>query len=131
MKKLTTLAATTALAVAFVPVVTTHVFAQPMAASGIVAQDHSMRSSKLIGTDVYDQKGARIGKIEDILVKGTASEPLAVLSVGSYVGGHDKMVAVPLAHISLKSDKAGMSATRTELASMPGWTFNGLAGGGG
>lgn len=120
-----------ALAIAVVPSLASSAYAQPMAISSIVAQDHSMRSSKLIGMDVYDEKGARIGKIEDILVKGSASEPLAVLSVGSFVGGGDKMVAVPMSHIRLKSDKASMEATKTEMAVMPVWAFTGLSSGGG
>jgi len=88
-------------------------------------------AAKLIGMDVYDAKGARIGKIEEVLVKGSASEPVVVLSVGSFVGGGDKMVGVPMSHIALKGDKASMAATKTELASMEAWRFNGLAGGGG
>jgi sporulation protein YlmC with PRC-barrel domain len=130
MKILNTVAAA-ALAVAIVPQLTSHGFAQSPAASSIVAQDHSMRSSKLIGMDVYDAKGARIGRIEDVLVRGSASEPVVVLSVGSFVGSGDKMVGVPVSHIVLKGDKASMAATKTELASMEAWRFNGLAGGGG
>jgi ribosomal 30S subunit maturation factor RimM len=86
-----------------------------------------MRSSKLIGMDVFNSKGEKIGKIEDSLVEGTASEPLAVLSAGT--GG--KMVAVPLSHIALKNDKASMAATMAEMAAMPAWKFTGIQVGGG
>jgi sporulation protein YlmC with PRC-barrel domain len=127
MKKLTILAATTALTMAFAPSIVTPAFAQSMAISTIVAQDHSMRSSKLIGMDVFNDKGEKIGKIEDVLVKASAAEPLAVLSVT----GNAKMVAVPLSHVSLKSDKAIMPATKAEMAAMTPWQFVGLSGGGG
>jgi sporulation protein YlmC with PRC-barrel domain len=90
-----------------------------------------MRSSKLIGMEVFNQKGEKIGKIEDILVKGSATEPLAVLSVGRFTGGGDKMVAVPLSHITMNGDHPGMAATKTEMASMAPWQFIGLNGGGG
>jgi len=131
MKKLTTFAAVAALAMAFVPAVASPASAQSLAVSAIVAQDHSMRSSKLIGMDIYDDKGVKIGKIEDILVKGSASEPVAILSVGSYVGGGQKLIEVPISHINLKADKASMAATKADLAAMQAWKFQGLAGGGG
>jgi sporulation protein YlmC with PRC-barrel domain len=123
--------ATAALTAAFVPAITTQVFAQSMAKSAIVAPDHSMRGSKLIGMDIFNQQGMKIGKIEDIMVKGSATEPVAILSVGAFAGGGDKMVAVPMSHISLNADKASMPATKAELAAMPGWQFTGLSGGGG
>jgi sporulation protein YlmC with PRC-barrel domain len=131
MNKLKTVSAAVVLAMSFAPNIMHPVLAESLAVSAIVAQDHSMRSSKLIGMDIYNDKGEKIGKIEDILVRGTASEPLAVLSVGGYVGIGTKMVAVPLSHITLKADKASMPASKTELASMAGWQFTGLSGGGG
>lgn len=130
MKKLTTLAVAAALAVAFIPSVTGHAFAQSLGHSEVVATDHSMRSSKLIGMAIFNDKGEKIGTISDILVKGSASEPMAVLSVGEYTGG-SKMVAVPLSHITMKADKPSMIATKAELQAMQEWRFAGLAGGGG
>jgi sporulation protein YlmC with PRC-barrel domain len=123
--------AAVALAAASVPTITTQVLAQSMAKSAIIAADHSMRGSKLIGMDIFNQQGMKIGRIEDILVKGSAAEPVAILSVGAFAGGGDKMVAVPMSHISLNADKASMPATKAEIAAMPGWQFNGLSGGGG
>jgi sporulation protein YlmC with PRC-barrel domain len=130
MTKLT-IAAATALAMAFVPAIATQTFAQSLTPSSVVAPDHSMRSSKLIGMDLYNQKGEKIGTIADILVKGTKSEPVAILSVGDYTGGGEKMVAVPMSHIALKGDTASMPATKAQLIAMPGWKFTGLSGGGG
>lgn len=126
MKKLVTLAGVAAMALALVPVTATHALAQSMAKSAIVASDHSMRGSKLIGMDIFNEQGQKIGKIEDLLIKGSASEPVAVLSVGG-----EKMVGVPVSHITLKADKASMAATPTQIAAMPAWHFDGLEGGGG
>jgi sporulation protein YlmC with PRC-barrel domain len=123
MKHLTTLAVATILAMGCVPAITTHAFAQTLSTSGIVAQDHSMRSSKLIGMEVFDLQGKKIGKIEDILVKSSATEPLVVLSVGGFIGGGPKMVAVPLSHITVNSDKMTMPATKAEMASMQAWSY--------
>lgn len=128
MKKLSTLAVAAALAVALIPAVTSHAFAQSLTPSAVVAQDHSMRTSKLIGMDVYNNKGEKLGKISDVLVKASASEPMVVLSVGE---SGSKMVTVPLNHITMKADKPMMAATMTELQAMQEWRFAGLAGGGG
>ncbi len=129
MKKLTTVLTAAALALAFSPSIINPASAQSQSRSDIVAVDHSMRSSKLIGLEVYNEKGEDVGKLEDILVKSSASEPQVVLSVGGFVGNEPKLVVVPLSHISLKADKASMSATKTEMAALPKWQFNGEGGG--
>jgi sporulation protein YlmC with PRC-barrel domain len=130
MKKLTTLLTAAALALAFAPSIISPASAQSQSRSEIVATDHSMRTSKLIGIEVYNEKGDDIGKLEDILVKDSASEPQVILSVGGFVGGEPKLVVVPLSHISLKADKASMSATKAQIATLPKWQFNGEGGGG-
>lgn len=128
MKKLSTLIALTGLALAFTAPVS---FAQN-AAPSVVLADHSMSTSKLIGAPVYNEQGQKIGSIVDVLVRGTASEPTAVLSVGEYVGGGSKLVAVPLDHVALTSNRATMAgATKQVLASMPAYSFAGGAGGAG
>nr|WP_294551842.1 PRC-barrel domain-containing protein [uncultured Rhodopila sp.] len=129
MKKLTTVLTAAALALMFAPSIITPASAQSQSPSAMVAQTHSLRASKLIGTEVYNDQGEDLGKLEDILVKDTVSEPLAVLSVGGFVGGGDKLVVVPLSHISLKADKASMSATKAEMAALPKWQFSYEGGG--
>jgi sporulation protein YlmC with PRC-barrel domain len=130
MKKLTTILTAATLALAFAPSIISPASARSQGRSEIVAQDHSMRTSKLIGIEVDNDKGEDIGKLEDILVKGSASEPQVVLSVGGFVGGGPKLVVVPLSHISLKDEKAIMEATKAQMAALPKWQFNGEGGGG-
>jgi sporulation protein YlmC with PRC-barrel domain len=97
-----------------------------------VLADHSIRTSKLIGMKVTNDQGQSIGTVLDILVKDQAAEPTAILSVGSYVGGGDKLVAVPLSHIKIEGMKAMMpGATKPMMASMTAFKFEGLSGGGG
>jgi sporulation protein YlmC with PRC-barrel domain len=129
MKKLTMVLTAAALALVFAPSIITPASAQAQSRSAIVASDHSMRTTKLIGIEVYNENGEDIGKLEDIIVKDSASEPQAILSVGGFVGEGPKLVAVPLSHISLKADKASMSATKTQMAALPKWQFNGEGGG--
>ncbi len=128
MKKLPALL--TAAALVFAPAIINPASAQSQSRSQIVAPDHSMRTSKLIGIEVYNENGDDIGKLDDILVKDSTSEPQVVLSVGGFVGEGPKLVVVPLSHISLKADKASMSATKAQMAALPKWQFNGEGGGG-
>jgi sporulation protein YlmC with PRC-barrel domain len=130
MKKLTTVLTAAALALVFAPSIINPAAAQSRSRSEIVAPDHSMRTSKLIGIEVYNENGDDIGKLEDILVKDSTSEPQVVLSVGGFVGEGPKLVVVPLSHISLNADKASMSATKAQMAALPKWQFNGEGGGG-
>jgi sporulation protein YlmC with PRC-barrel domain len=130
MKKLTTVLTAAALALVFAPSIINPAAAQSRSRSEIVAPDHSMRTSKLIGIEVYNENGDDIGKLEDILVKDSTSEPQVVLSVGGFFGEGPKLVVVPLSHISLKADKASMSATKAQMAALPKWQFNGEGGGG-
>jgi sporulation protein YlmC with PRC-barrel domain len=120
MTKLTALAAIAALAMTFAA----PAFAQTATGNGIVMTDHSMRSSKLIGVSVYNDQGQSIGSVIDVLVKNAAAEPTAILSVGDYVGGGTRLVAVPLSHVNLDGAKPMMSgATKQMLASMPIYLF--------
>ena len=119
MKKFTTLIAMAALAA---------MFAAPSFAlsptNDIVMTDHSMRSSKLIGATVYNDQGQSIGSVVDVLVKGASVEPTVILSVGDFVGGGAKLVALPLSHVNLDGAKPMMAgATKQMLASMPTFLF--------
>jgi len=87
--------------------------------------EHAMRTSRLIGQAVYNDQNEKIGAIEDILVSPTpGKEPLAILSVGPFLGGGDKLVAVPLSHVQLDHGKMAMAgATKAMLASMASYLF--------
>lgn len=126
MKKFTTLIAMAALAA---------MFAAPSFAlsptNDIVMTDHSMRSSKLIGATVYNDQGQSIGSVIDVLVKGASVEPTVILSVGDFVGGGAKLVALPLSHVNLDGAKPMMAgATQQMLASMPTFLFKPIANNG-
>ena len=127
MKKLTTIAALAALACGFaIPS-----FAQSAAPAAVMA-GHTMSTHKLIGAAVYNDQGDKVGSIIDVLVKNATAEPIAILSVGDYVGGGTKLVAVPLNHVNLDGSKAMMhGATKPVLADMPSFVFPGVAGGAG
>jgi sporulation protein YlmC with PRC-barrel domain len=130
MNKLTLLASTAALAMALTAPLG---YAQSLTGSPIlVLADHSMSAHKLIGMQVADDKGIALGTVVDVLVKDAAAEPLVILSVGEYVGGGSKLVAVPLSHVKIDGTKVMMpGATKQMMASMKLFKFEGLNGGGG
>ena len=130
MKKITTLLAVSALALA----VAAPSFAASTpapAGAAVMMSDHSMRASKLIGAPVFNDQGEAIGTISDVLVPTSGGETRAVLSVGDFVGAGGKLVAVPLSHVNMDGAKMTMAgATKPMLASMPGYSFQPLFVGG-
>jgi hypothetical protein len=109
----------------------TPVHAQTAAAGDAVLVDHSVRASRLIGQQVYNEQDQSFGMVEDIVIPAAAGkEPLAVLSVGKFVGGH-KLIAVPLSHLSLSGAHMAMAGgSRDSLMTMPAYHFPALEGNG-
>jgi hypothetical protein len=44
----------------------------------------------------------RVSTIDDVLVSASGGEPVAVLSVGGFLGGGAKLIAVPLSYVRLQ-----------------------------
>jgi hypothetical protein len=101
-----------------------------MAQMFYMSTDHAIRSSKLIGMSVVNEKNEKIGVIDDIMIPATGGEPQAVLSVGGYVGGGKKLIKVPLSHVHLTTDKPMMEGDKAAIAAMPKYAY-GFGGGGG
>lgn len=126
MKKLSTIVAATALALAFaapVPSFAEEVYAGPI----IVMPDHSMSVKSMIGAPIYNDQHQKIGILENVMVTGSATEPTAILSVGDYLGTGPKLVGVPLSHLKLEG-KAAMEmagATKPMLQSLPTYSIAG------
>jgi hypothetical protein len=126
MKKLSTIVAAAALALAFAAPVAG--FAQEVYFGPIIVMpDHSMSVKSMLGAPVYNDKHEKIGTIETVMVKSSTSEPTAVLSVGDYLGTGPKMVVVPLSHLQLEGKAAMMmaGATKEMLLSMPIYSIAG------
>jgi len=92
---------------------------------------HDMRSSKLVGMAVYNDRNEKIGTIDEILLPATGGEVTAVLSVGGFLGIGEKLVKVPLSHVHFMSDKPTMpGGDKAALMAMPKYAY-GFGGGGG
>lgn len=123
MKKFSTIVAASALALAFAAPVPS--FAQGPAI--YVAPDHSMSAKSMLGAPIYNDQHEKIGTLENIMVKDSATEPTAILSVGDYLGSGPKMVEVPLSHLHLQGKDAMMmhGATKNALNDLPRYTWGG------
>jgi sporulation protein YlmC with PRC-barrel domain len=58
------------------------------------------RASKLIGSEVRNDQGERIGKIEDMVISPDGKVTMAVLEVGGFLGIGDHRVAIPVDQFS-------------------------------
>ncbi|CAG9198076.1 conserved exported hypothetical protein [Paraburkholderia tropica] len=75
------------------------------------------RASKLVGSNVYDNNGSKIGSIDDIVLESPNEGAFAILSVGGFLGMGEHLIAVPFndlqisaKQIVLQTDKAGLKA---------------------
>ena len=86
---------------------------------------NSARSSKLIGTRVY-QGDTSVGQIEDVLVDlQTARVTAVVLSVGGFAGIGNKLVSVKPEQIVLdKEAKFTVAMTQDQLKAAPAFDFS-------
>jgi sporulation protein YlmC with PRC-barrel domain len=74
------------------------------------------RASKVIGSDIYNDAGDSIGKVDDLLVSVDGKTPYAVLSIGGFLGLGTHLVALPYDSLKFGNDKI----------TLPGGTKDGL-----
>lgn len=83
-----------------------------------------LSSSTLSGTDVLNQSGENLGKIEDLMIDvATANVDYAVVSFGGFLGVGSKLFAVPLQAFTLntKDHNLILNETRERLEAAPGF----------
>jgi len=85
--------------------------------------ERSHRISKIIGSDVRNRNGDKIGDIKDLVVDNSGVIKLAIVSTGGFLGVGDRMHAVPWEVLTLgpKDDRV-LDIDKSHLASTPGFT---------
>lgn len=85
------------------------------------------RTSKLVGSNVYNAANENIGSIEDIILKPDGTMDEVVLSVGGFLGIGDKYVGVPFTSLKVSRDgdsaKITTDATKDSLKALPDYKF--------
>ena len=85
------------------------------------------RTSKLVGSKVYNSANENIGSIEDIILKADGSLDEVVLSVGGFLGIGDKYVSMPFSALKVSRDGSSLKVmtdgTKDSLKALPDYTF--------
>lgn len=88
------------------------------------------RSSKLVGTSVYDQSNNKIGSIDDLLLDSSGKIKAAVIGVGGFLGVGSKDVAIPFEALSVQRkadsasiEKATVNFTKDQLQNAPKFAY--------
>ena len=83
------------------------------------------RASKLLGADIYNDAGEKIGKLDDFIVGSEANVSVAVVAVGGFLGMGSRMVAVPAT--SIESNEQGQmvlpGGTKDRLMALPEFRY--------
>jgi len=95
----------------------------------VMTDDGGMRTSKIVGSSVYNDQNTKIGSIDDLVI-GSDHSIHAVLSVGGFLGMDAKLVEVPFNKLQFGNTKSSSAnrvvlpgTTKQQLTSMPGYHF--------
>ena len=83
------------------------------------------RATKLLGSNVYNEKDERVGKVDDLIIAGDGQVTLAVLSVGGFLGLGARNVAIPVQLFKVgEQGKIQLpQATKDELKALPAFEY--------
>jgi len=86
---------------------------------------YQLRASDLLGMDVENLNGDEIGEIDDLIISDDAKVPMAVISVGGFLGIDDKLVAIPYNELKLdkEHDDVIYNATEEQLKTLPEFKY--------
>ena len=96
-----------------------------MAVNVEVVATTGYRASKLLGSDIYNDQGEKIGKLDDFIVGSNEEISIAVIAVGGFLGMGSRMVAVP-AELIEGNDKNQIvlpGGTKDELIALPEFRY--------
>ena len=85
------------------------------------------RASRIIGSSVFNERNESIGSIDDLILAQGNSSPMAVVSVGGFLGIGAKLVAVPMSDLrwSAADNRWTITgATRESLTSLPAYSYD-------
>ena len=85
--------------------------------------ERSHRISKVIGSDVRNKSGEKIGDIRDLVVDDRGTIKLAIVSTGGFLGVGDRLHAVPWDVLTLgPKDDHILDIDKAHLQATPGFT---------
>jgi sporulation protein YlmC with PRC-barrel domain len=82
------------------------------------------RITKLLNQEVRNDKGEKIGKTEDFIVKSDGTVTFAIIDVGGFLGIGAHRVAIPVSQISaVKPHVVVPGATKDALKALPEFRY--------
>ena len=82
------------------------------------------RTSKVVGSTVYNEANETVGKVDDLIVTRNEKVPFAVLSVGGFLGMGTKYVVVPFSSLQVENKRMVLpGATKESLKSLPDFKY--------
>ncbi|MGX9966901.1 PRC-barrel domain-containing protein [Roseomonas sp. F4] len=88
------------------------------------------RASQLVGSNIYNEENNSIGEIDDLIVPPQGGQPVAIISVGGFLGIGAKLVAIPyerLTHDAERNRWVLRGATKDSLESLPAFSYDNTA----
>lgn len=89
---------------------------------------NNRRASKVIGSTVYNENNEAIGEVDDVLIPpGRNGEPVAVISVGGFLGIGSRLVAVPYDRLQMNAQNNRWTlpgATKDSLNGLPPFSYD-------
>jgi hypothetical protein len=84
------------------------------------------RASKMIGANVYNENNDSIGEVDDLIVPQAGGQPVAILSVGGFLGIGARLIAVPYERLQWNAERERWTlpgATKDSLQSLPAYEY--------
>ena len=79
---------------------------------------------QIIGHDVYNESGEKVGKVEDLIVTPESAVSAAILGAGGFVGLKRHHVAVPVTQLFARAgDFVLPGATKAAIKSLPPFQY--------
>jgi sporulation protein YlmC with PRC-barrel domain len=82
------------------------------------------RATKLLHQEVYNEKGEKIGKVDDLVIAPDGTLSMAVVNVGGFLGLPKHLVAVPVRQFTHIAPKAVLpNASKDQLKALPKFEY--------
>jgi sporulation protein YlmC with PRC-barrel domain len=82
------------------------------------------RASKLVHTDVYNDKNEKIGRIDDLIIAPDGSLSVAIIDVGGFLGIAAHRVAIPVQRFKQITPKMILDgASKDALSKLPEFEY--------
>ncbi len=89
------------------------------------AWERNHRMSRVLGTEVRNRSGQKIGDLQDLVVDSQGKLMLAIVSTGGWLGLNGRLHAVPWEVLRTASDGTRvLDMERAQLGRVPGFSEN-------